>query len=237
MNGVNAQDLLFALARDANMNVDIHPGIQGSVTMNVKDQTLTEILDRVARQVDMRYEVSGRNLSILPDHPYLKHYRIDYPNIKRSSSGRSSSGDSVAKDSSISIENASNHNFWETLKSNLTDLLRETDKVVSEGSQEQGKSPGPSPQPIAAPPSTAARTEAPTGKAGPRSAATDGQAAAVAVAAAAATAAATAAVTNAQAAQQSPASTTARTVVREAASVVTNPETGIVSVRATQAQH
>ena len=65
MKNVGVQDLLFALARDANLNVDIHPNIRGSVTMNVRDQTLTEILDRVARQVDLRYEVSGKNLSIL----------------------------------------------------------------------------------------------------------------------------------------------------------------------------
>ncbi|MBU3739461.1 MAG: type II and III secretion system protein, partial [Rhodoferax sp.] len=64
------------------------------------------------------------------------------------------------------------------------------------------------------------------------------QAAAVAAAAAAATAAATAAVSNAQATQQTAASSAApRSVVREAASVITNPETGIISIRATQAQH
>lgn len=83
MSNVNVQDLLFALARDAKLNVDIHPSITGTVTMNVHDQTLTEILDRVARQVDLRYEMEGKNLSIQPDSPYLKHYRVDYPNIQR----------------------------------------------------------------------------------------------------------------------------------------------------------
>ena len=85
MQNVSVQDLLFALARDAKMNVDIHPSITGTVTMNVRDQTLVEILDRVARQVDLRYELQGRNLSILPDAPYLKMYKIDYPNIQRDS--------------------------------------------------------------------------------------------------------------------------------------------------------
>ena len=33
VNNVRVQDLLFALARDAKLNVDIHPGITGSVTL------------------------------------------------------------------------------------------------------------------------------------------------------------------------------------------------------------
>ena len=33
VNNVKVQELLFALARDAKLNVDIHPGIQGTVTL------------------------------------------------------------------------------------------------------------------------------------------------------------------------------------------------------------
>ena len=40
VNGVKVQELLFALARDAKLNVDIHSGISGVVTMNAIDQTL-----------------------------------------------------------------------------------------------------------------------------------------------------------------------------------------------------
>ena len=60
MRDVPVQDLLFALARDAKLNIDIHPAITGTVTMNVSDQTLVEILDRVARQVDLRYDINGK---------------------------------------------------------------------------------------------------------------------------------------------------------------------------------
>src|SRR5262245_19814784 len=43
VNNVRVQDLLFALARDAKLNVDIHPGITGSVTLNAIDQTLPQL--------------------------------------------------------------------------------------------------------------------------------------------------------------------------------------------------
>ena len=149
MQNVNVQDLLFALARDAKLNIDIHPAITGVVTMNVRDQTMVEILERVARQVDLRYELQGNNLSILPDTPYLKNYRVEYPNIQRDASTSIStstnvastgtapggaSGGSGSNASTSVISNTANNRFWETLIANVRDLLRETDKVVPQAS-------------------------------------------------------------------------------------------------------
>lgn len=81
---VPVQSLLFALGRDAGMNVDIHPGIEGTVTLNALDQTLPQLLGRIARQVDMRYEIEGSNLVVLPDSPEWRNYKVDYVNVARS---------------------------------------------------------------------------------------------------------------------------------------------------------
>jgi MSHA biogenesis protein MshL len=235
MSNVNVQDLLFALARDAKLNIDIHPRIAGTVTMNVRDQTMTEILDRVARQVDLRYEIEGKNLSIQPDSPYLKHYRVDYPNIQRDTktaiststnvastgggAGSSGGGGGGSNASTSSIENVSNNRFWTTLITNLTDLLRETDKVLPEGNSEiviqqtSGQTTTGTGTPAATTRSTTQRNTALSS---------------VAALAASPT----------PAALNATASTTERrSTVREAAYVIANPETGNVSVRATQSQH
>ena len=233
MKAVSVQDLLFALARDAKLNVDIHPSISGVVTMNVHDQTLTEILDRVARQVDLRYEIDGKNLSIQPDSPYLKHYRVDYPNIQRDtkssiatstnvastgggagSAGGSSSGSNA---STTSIENTSNNRFWLTLTSNLTDLLRETDKVLPDPAAGTGSSlatPGTTGNPALR---TMASVLNPAMSVPIGTAAQPGNLGANSY-------------LNANA--DAP-----RSIFREAASVIANPETGLISVRATQSQH
>ena len=58
----------FVLARDAKLNVDIHEGISGNVTLNAIDQTLPQLLSRIAKQVDMRFELDGPNL-VMPDPP------------------------------------------------------------------------------------------------------------------------------------------------------------------------
>ena len=75
VNNVRVQDLLFALARDARVNVDIHTDIIGTVTLNAIDQTLPQLLARISRQVDMRYEMEGQTLSVMRDSPYLRSTR------------------------------------------------------------------------------------------------------------------------------------------------------------------
>ncbi len=229
MRDVAVQDLLFALARDAKLNIDIHPQITGTVTMNVNDQTLVEILDRVARQVDLRYDINGKNLSIQPDLPYLRNYRIDYPNIQRESKSAIGSSSSVGggSTSSSSIDNTSSNKFWETLRANLIDLLRETDKVIPEGMAPAAASPAA----VAAPAAPAPRTTA----SAPLSPGTASAGALVTAAAAAAAAGTQTPASTAPSGQ--PGAAVSRSIFREAASVIVNAETGNISVRATQSQH
>lgn len=134
-----AQEILFALARDAKINLDIHPGIEGTVTLNAIDQTLPQILSRIAKQVDMRYELHNGNLIVMPDTPYLHHYKIDYVNMARDAESAivnsmqvssTASPTGATNNSSISIRNTSRNHFWETLVRNIEDILRETDKEV-----------------------------------------------------------------------------------------------------------
>ncbi|MGE0802978.1 MAG: STN domain-containing protein, partial [Lautropia sp.] len=81
VSDVEIAELLFAMARDAKIDVDVHPAVRGRVTLNAVNQTLPQILSRLSRQVDLRYEFDGRNLVVLPDLPFLRHYTVDYVNI------------------------------------------------------------------------------------------------------------------------------------------------------------
>lgn len=210
VNQVPVRELLFALARDARVNVDIHSGIDGVVTLNAIDQTLPQLLTRIASQVDMRFELDGTNLAVMPDTPFLRSYRVDYVNMSRdvagtvaintqiastSSAAVSGSGGTgsvgtnaggAGNSSSTRIENIAKNRFWESLERNIRDLLHETDKVM---------------------PDTAADAPAP--------AAQDA--------------------TTAPAGARAPAER--RVTFREAASVILNPETGVINVRATSRQH
>ncbi|MDY0014225.1 MAG: secretin N-terminal domain-containing protein [Rhodocyclaceae bacterium] len=149
VSNVSVQDLLFALARDARLNVDVHPGLTGTVTLNALNQTLPQLLARIAKQVDMRFELDGQTLTVTPDTPILRTYQIDYVNLGRNVSGTvstntqistsnasmsggggSGTGSSGGNVSSTRIENLSRNQFWESIEKNVADILRETDKYV-----------------------------------------------------------------------------------------------------------
>ena len=55
VNEVPVKELLFALSRDTRQNIDVHPSIQGLVSLNAIDETLPAILERVSQQVNIRY--------------------------------------------------------------------------------------------------------------------------------------------------------------------------------------
>jgi MSHA biogenesis protein MshL len=228
---IDVQELLFALARDAKMNVDIHPDISGTVTMNVLDQTLPEILDRIAAQVDMRYEIHGKSLSVTPDTPFLRHYRVDYPNIRRDAESAVSTSTSIgasgaapgssvgaataSNSSTTTVRNTANNRFWDTLVTNLRDLLRETDKILPEGSSETTTERSEQ-QSAVGQPEGAAGTSTATASRGRNVGQTT--------------------IPPAQL-NRNGSETVRRTTFREAASVIANAESGLVSVRATARQH
>lgn len=131
------RDLMFALARDANKNIDVYPGISGRVTLSAIDQTLPQILDRVAKQVGIRYEIDGETVIVSPDRPYLKIYQVDYINVKREtltsnkvstklSTSSSASADLSSSDDNQSATNLSTssvNNFWINLTKNIQSIL------------------------------------------------------------------------------------------------------------------
>ncbi|MDI1363174.1 pilus (MSHA type) biogenesis protein MshL [Methylotenera sp.] len=145
------KEVLFAIARDSKLNIDIHPSIQGRVTLNAVDQTLPAILERLSKQVDLTYKIQGDVLTITPDQPVLRVYKVDYVNMSRDTIGfigadgqisstsqssgasgaaSSSAGNGANNSSRTSVASESKSHFWDTLEKNLKDILAETDKEI-----------------------------------------------------------------------------------------------------------
>ncbi len=154
VNDVPVRELLFALARDAELNIDIDGDVDGRVTLNAIDQTLPQILERVSRQVDMRYDVSGETIVISPDEPFLRTYDVGYVNLSRDAdttvnvatrvattgggsiedsggSGGSGGGGGGDNTSSTRLESRSYNRFWETLNSNILAILGELQNTAA----------------------------------------------------------------------------------------------------------
>jgi MSHA biogenesis protein MshL len=231
VTNVPAQEILFALARDAKVNLDIYPGVQGNVTLNAINQTLPQILDRVSKQIDIRYELNGPNLSVMPDTPYLKQYKIDYVNMTRDAEGGISNSTQVGSgitgaaggaqagastgnnNSQLNIKDVSKNRFWETLVQNIKDILHETDKILPAGSSET----------VVQQSSNVSTTG--TGMQTTTRGKKSGKAPGIENS------------PNPANLQEGATTVTRTSTFREAASVIANPETGIITVRATGKQH
>lgn len=148
---VPVADVLFVLARDAHLSLDISPRVVGQVTLIAVDQTLPQILSRIAEQVAMRYEFRDSSIVVKADTPYDRQYKIDYVNIERESksasnistqiqagsngqvtigaggasgsSGGGGSGDTTNNNSTAQLTSNTRNQFWRSLTQNVKALV------------------------------------------------------------------------------------------------------------------
>jgi len=137
VNDVPIKELLFAIARDADVDIDLSEGVSGLITLNAIDSTFNQILDRISRQANIRYRVENGVVLVEKDTPYLKHYDVSYVNISRTSeatiaistevasTGGGSDSSSIGNTSLTSISNKSTHQFWKTTVANIRAILQE----------------------------------------------------------------------------------------------------------------
>jgi MSHA biogenesis protein MshL len=214
---VPVADVLFVLARDAKLGLDISPKVVGQVTLIAVDQTLQQILNRIAEQVDMRYEFRDSSIVVKADTAFDRQYKIDYVNIERESksasnistqiqaasngavSGGGGGGGESNNNSTSELTSTSRNQFWRTLTANVRALVGD----VSAPASAPSSSP---PSPSAPSPSSSAPTGGPQSSAGSPATATA-------------------------------ATTAVATVSIDGSFVIANAETGLLVVRATARQH
>ena len=152
VNDVPVKDLLFSIARDTRYNIDLHPGITGRVSLNAVNEPLPSILDRIARQANLRYELNGKTVSIMPDTPYVKTYSVNYVNVARTttssvgvaaqiaSTGGGSIGtgttSSTGNSSTTTVASQSNNDLWTVMADNIRTILAGT-RAVTQSNDER----------------------------------------------------------------------------------------------------
>jgi general secretion pathway protein D len=141
---VPVTDLLFSLARDAGLDLDIQADNERTITINAVEQPLSNILARIADQAGLRFELNATNLVVQEDLPYWHNYMVDYVNVSRNSVGEvgvatqiATTGGSVAEESSggqqqdrngnlskTTVTNKSSNDFWDVVQKSLQSLVR-----------------------------------------------------------------------------------------------------------------
>ncbi|MHB1144250.1 MAG: pilus (MSHA type) biogenesis protein MshL [Thiobacillus sp.] len=156
VNDVPVKDLLFSIARDTQYNIDLHPGITGNVSLNAVQEPLPAILERIARQANLRYEMNGRTVSIMPDTPYVKTYTVNYVNVARNTTSSvgvaaqiastggggigtgtgGASSTATGNSSTTTVSSQSNNDLWTVLADNIRTILAGT-RAVTQSNEER----------------------------------------------------------------------------------------------------
>jgi MSHA biogenesis protein MshL len=135
LHDVPVKELLFTLARDSNINIDIHSDIEGNATINAVEETLPSILERLARQVDFIYEIKSGVLVVRPDSKFWHTYKVDYLSMERSSSGSmtldlKSTGDAKTA-SSTGVETTNDSKFWQPIVDGIINIIKLDDALIA----------------------------------------------------------------------------------------------------------
>lgn len=149
VNDVPVKELIFAIARDANVEIDVHSDVEGTVTLNAIDATFEELLQRISKQTDIRYSKENGIIYVQVDAPFIKHYEVAYVNMERTSQSTisiatevsttgSRESDSVGNISNTSVNNTSANRFWRTLRTNVRNIIQLNSPDDTLGSTETG---------------------------------------------------------------------------------------------------
>jgi len=94
---VPVRELLFAMARDASLNIDVHPAISGNITLNAINQTLPQILSRIARQVDTTVAIEHVETQFVCRRKVVDDFRLSVPVFWNCSERKSRDADDPIK--------------------------------------------------------------------------------------------------------------------------------------------
>lgn len=129
------RDILFELAEQADVDLELDPGIRGSIIFTARERPFDQVVDRICKLAGLRYTYEDNVLRVEQDEPYIETYHVDYLSMIREfeSDVRSSisvlSGDGANSGSNNSIKSANSNDLWAELEINIKQILKNSGKA------------------------------------------------------------------------------------------------------------
>ena len=138
VNRARIRSFFMGLVADSSYNMILHPKVSGRITLDLKNVTVSEVMDFVRDVYGYDFEKAETSFSVFPNTMRTRIFTMNYLNVNRTggsnmsvSSGQvtesvSGSGDSASTTQSVSGSNLnteSKSDFWVELKESLTALV------------------------------------------------------------------------------------------------------------------
>ncbi|NDG04448.1 MAG: hypothetical protein EB121_03755, partial [Alphaproteobacteria bacterium] len=139
---VPLKDVLMDLAQQAGLDLSLHPRVSGGISLNVNDQPLGLVLDRICELANLRWYDDNGFLHIEPDTPYWQNYALHYPSLSRNTESEvsiatnvfnddvarqtnstNSSRDISENNSRARVKSVAENNFWGEIEKSLGQIL------------------------------------------------------------------------------------------------------------------
>lgn len=139
---VSLRDLMFELADQADVDLEMDPQIRGSIIFTAKDRPFDQVVERISEMAGLRYTFENNVLRLELDRPFVKTYTVDYVGAMRKASSKistkvemtsasTSGGGSGSSGSSSSVDTSADGDPWKELQEGLEQILTSSDTYTS----------------------------------------------------------------------------------------------------------